>query len=39
MMIISELESLFMQIFGNADFEPGEPYMSSILNPLNPYYY
>ena len=39
MMVISELEPLFMQIFGNADFEPGEPYMASILNPLNPYYY
>ena len=39
MMIVSELEPLFMQVFGNADFEPGEPYMANILNPLNPYYY
>lgn len=25
LMIISELEPLFMQLFGNGDFEPGEP--------------
>lgn len=39
MMIINELEPMFMQVFGNGDFEPGEPYYSPGQYALSPYNY